>query len=41
MRNRLQSFFRLDTQFDEVFWAILILVLLYVVQLVTDGSIHL
>lgn len=40
MRNRLASFFRINSQFDEVFWAVAIIVTLYVIQLFNDGYIH-
>lgn len=40
MRSRLASFFRIETNFDEVFWVGVIFVLLYAIQLFNDGSIH-
>lgn len=40
MRTRLASFFRIDSQFDEIFWVLAILVVLYVVQLIQDGTFH-
>lgn len=41
MRNRFRAFLAKETTFDEIFWASMIFIGLYVIQLITDGSIHL
>lgn len=40
MRSRLHSFFKIDTQFDELFWALAIVASLWVLQFLTDGQFH-
>lgn len=40
MKSRIVTFFRIDSESDELVWAGAIIVLLYVVQLISDGSVH-